>query len=307
MSPDSKPDARGMAIKLMGVEGDKIAPELKGAKTQDFIMTNTPAFFNRNIFDYADDMKYLAKLERTKWFISLFPPRLHPKEFYRAIQTVSKKIDTPLAPQYFSMLPYRLGDTELKFSAKPCAGMSFPHDVDKSDNDYLTKVMQHQLEGEGACFDFMLQEKVAGADMPVDDATVIWKESRSAFVPVARIDIPPQNFTGIEQQAFCENLSMNPWHGVGDWEPIGSLNRARRLVYNAVSKYRHSKNEATRYEPTSWCLTDTNECDSSSFFNVTKPTWPLPRCFDSYYQPKNGQPVDSNCSWQDKADEESRR
>ena len=80
--------------------------------------------------------------------------------------------------------------------------MNYPDDIDKEDNDYLTKIMQQQLKGEGACFDFMLQEKVAGADMPIDDATVIWKESRSPFVPVARIDIPPQNFTGLEQQAF---------------------------------------------------------------------------------------------------------
>src|SRR5690606_25140330 len=150
--PDGKPDARGMAIKIMGVEGEKIAPELPGEGTQDFIMTNTPAFFNRNVFDYVDDMYYLSKLQRTRWFISFFPPRLHPKLLYRASQTVSAKIDTPLQPQYYSMLPYQLGDTQLKFSVKPCAGMEFNITEDKKDMDYLTEAMQQQLKKSAACF-----------------------------------------------------------------------------------------------------------------------------------------------------------
>lgn len=295
VQPDGKADARGMAVKLMGVDGEKIAPELTGAKTQDFIMTNTPAFFNRNIFDYVDDMSYLAKLQRTRWFISFFPPRLHPKELYRAIQTVSGKINTPLEPQYYSMLPYLIGDTAVKFSAKACPGMAFPEAVDKSNFDYLTVTMAEHLKNKGACFDFMLQEKVAGADMPLDDATVIWSEKDSPFVPVARINIPPQQFTGQEQQNFCENLSMNPWHATNGWEPIGSLNRSRRLVYNAVSEFRHKQNDVQRHEPTSWCFGDNENCDLDHFFHKTKSRWPLPRCFDSSIKLTNGEPIASEC------------
>jgi len=61
VQPDRKPDARGMAIKLMNVSGERIAPELPDGGTQEFISTYTKAFFNRNIFDYADDMPYLAR------------------------------------------------------------------------------------------------------------------------------------------------------------------------------------------------------------------------------------------------------
>lgn len=285
---DSEADARGMAIKLMNVDGDRIAPELAGPKTQDFIMTNAPAFFNRNIFDFADNMRYLAELDRTGWFAGIRPPRFHPRMLYRAAQTVSSEIDSPLHPRYYSMLPYQLGNTQLKFSARPCPGMRFEGDVDKSDPDYLTETMASQLDTGGACFDFMLQEKVAGADMPLDDASVIWSEEASPFVPVARINIPPQTFTGEDQQAFCENLSMNPWHGVGEWQPLGSLNRARRLVYHAVSRFRHSENEVEEFEPDSWCLDGGHSCDLSQDFHWKKPTWPLPRCFDTRYRPADG-------------------
>ena len=282
---DSEGDARGMAVKLIGVEGEKIAEELDGPNTQDFIMTNKPNFFNRNIFDYVENMSYLAKLQRTKWFFNLIPFRLHLRELIIAGETVSSKIKTPFNAQYFSMLPYQLGGTDLKFSAKPCAGMTFNENVDESDFDFLTTAMQSKLDHEGACFDFMVQERVPGFDMPLDDATVVWQENDSPFVAIARINIPAQKFIGEAQAQFCENLSMNPWHGVGEWTPKGSLSRARRFVYAAVSQFRHGKNDAQVFEPSGWCLDGTDNCSLEDTFVRTHPEWPLPRIFDKLYSP----------------------
>jgi len=298
VNADAKPDARGMAIKLMKVEGEKIAPELKGANTHDFIMTNTAAFFNRNIFDYVDDMKYLAEQKRLAWFVSLWPPRLHPRRLYIAAKTVSSKIDSPLQPQYYSMVPYQLGDTAVKFSVRPCSGMRFHTTANKKDRDFLTQSMAEQLTHQSACFDFMLQERIAGRNMPLDDATVVWPEQASPFIPVARIHIPPQTFTSGDQRNFCENLSMNPWHGVGEWLPLGSLSKARRVVYHAVSQFRHQQNGATSYQPTGWCLDQEQDCDVAEYIHFTKPPWPLDRCFDSQYQPINGKAVESVCGTQ---------
>lgn len=281
---DKKPDARGMAIKLLNVDGEKIAPELSGPTTQDFVMANTPAFFHRNIYDYIEDMKSLAKLDRTGWFISLWPPRIHPKQFYRATQAVSSKISTPLEPQYFSMTPYQLGDTVLKFSAKACSGMSFDTPENTQDFDYLTEVMQKQLQTGAACFDFMVQEKKAGKDMPIDDATVIWSEKDSPFIPIARVNIPPQTFTSEEQMTFCENISMNPWHGVNAWQPLGSLNRSRRLVYHAVSQFRHQKNGAKLFEPNSWCMDGEGTCDVDKIFHIVSGEPKINYSFDPQYK-----------------------
>ena len=288
VQPDAKPDARGMAIKLLDVEGEKIAPELTGAKTQDFIMTNTPAFFNRNIFDYVADMKYLAEQKRLAWFVSLWPPRLHPRRLYIAAKTVSSKINTPLQPQYYSMLPYQLGTTTVKFSARPCPGMQFKYNANKKDHDFLTEAMAEQLNSESACFDFMLQEKKPGADMPLNDATAVWSEQRSPFVTVARIHIPPQKFTSEPQQSFCENLSMNPWHAVGQWQPLGSLSKARRLVYHAVSQFRHQQNGVASVEPINWCIDNAPQCNQNIDIHQVNSTPDLPRCFDALNTPVDG-------------------
>nr|WP_238930465.1 catalase family protein [Vibrio sp. S9_S30] len=286
---DKKGDARGMAIKVMNVEGEPVAPELGHSKNQDFIMANVPAFFNRNIFDYAEDMFFLAKFERTKWFISLFPPRFRPKQFYRAIQTVTTVIDTPLDAQYFSMLPYQFGSNAIKFSAKPCKGMEFPSKVDRSPENYLNTQLQNQLLNGGACFEFMVQEKRTGHYMPIDDATVIWSEKVSPFIPIATIYIPPQLINSPDQSEFCENVSMNPWRAVGEWEPLGSLNRARRLVYKAVSDYRHMMNKAFVMEPTSWCLKQeqTEKCKLEKIISST-PDWSWKRDFDYLAKPLGG-------------------
>ncbi|WP_406829122.1 catalase family protein [Microbulbifer sp. ARAS458-1] len=303
VQPDGHGDARGMAIKVMDTGGAPIAPELPQGESanQDFIMTNTPAFFNRNIFDYAENMQHLAKMDRSAWFFSLWPPRLHPKEMWRAYQTVSSTIDTPLAEQYFSMLPYRLGKSAIKFSTRPCAGSDFTDaraNTQRGDN-YLTEQMAQVLDSKSACFDFLLQPRASGAaesEMPLDDGTAIWKESMSPFIPVARVYIPPQDFASEGQDAFCENISMNPWRGVGEWEPLGSLNRARRLVYHAVSDFRHRKNDTHYQEPENWCIPKPGApCPGSQGLNIRKPRWPLPRCFDQHFRPKNGSEVSSQC------------
>nr|WP_305121253.1 catalase family protein [Microbulbifer elongatus] len=303
VQPDSQGDARGMAVKVMKTGGTPIAAELPQGATanQDFIMTNTPAFFHRDIFDYAENMQHLAQLDRRGWFFSLWPPRLRIKEMWRAYQTVSSTIDTPLAEQYYSMLPYRLGDTPIKFSTRPCAGSDFSRARANSQRgeNYLTRQMSETLTSASACFDFMVQPRLSGAigqEMPLDDGTVIWKESRSPFIPIARIHIPPQEFTGRAQRNFCENLSMNPWRGVGEWEPLGSLNRARRLVYHAVSDFRHRKNAATYQEPDNWCIPGAKvPCSDTQGLKLRKPRWPLPRCFDGHFRPRDGSAVSSQC------------
>lgn len=293
VQPDKHPDARGMAVKVLGADGKAIAPELNGARQHDLLMANSQAFFNRDIFDYADDMRYLAKLQRTRWFISLMPPRLHPKQLERALQTVSATISSPLDVNYFSILPYKLGPNVIKFSAQTCPGAVPEPAINRDNFDYLTEAMQHQLDHSAGCFQFMAQAPLPASGLALDDATVIWHEQEAPFVALARIEIPPQNFVSDEQMEFCENISMNPWHGVGDWQPLGSLNKARRLVYHSVSKFRHQHNQTTEAQPENWCLPSEKNCDPLTTIGTVTEPLPPSICFDAKYQPRDG--TESNC------------
>ncbi|WP_019504129.1 hypothetical protein [Pleurocapsa sp. PCC 7319] len=72
----------------------------------------------------------------------------------------------------------------------------------------------------------------------------------SDSVPESILTIPPQDFTAPEQFEFCENLSYNPWHCASDHQPLGGIQRCRKLVYEEGAKLRHELNDAQNSEPT---------------------------------------------------------
>ncbi|MFO0953817.1 MAG: hypothetical protein U0835_22210 [Isosphaeraceae bacterium] len=129
---DRRPDAHGMAVKLMGVEGSE-------ATTHDFVMVDHPTFFLRGAEEYAGfseavlrargkDPSYvrstLAYLlpDRlcallTLLFTFFFPWRL--RMLGRMIAFASRRIANPLRSRYWSTTAYKFDDAFMKFSAVP--------------------------------------------------------------------------------------------------------------------------------------------------------------------------------------------
>jgi len=83
----------------------------------------------------------------------------------------------------------------------------------------------------------------------VEDALVEWMESESPFVRVAMLRIPKQDLSSGEDLRIAENLSFTPWHALEVQRPLGGINRARKVAYEAISKYRHERNGVPRVEP----------------------------------------------------------
>jgi len=239
---DSVGDARGMAIKLMGVERSE-------SGTQDFVMINHPVFLVRNAADYVEFQKALSGNSPIKFFFPGLNPfnfRLH--EFGIAIAIRSTKVANPLDTRYWSTTPYLFGDTAMKFSARPCVAAS-PF-VETSSPDFLRENIQKHLAQSEACFDFLVQLRKLPTEMPIEDPTIEWSEKDAPFIPVARITIPAQAFISPEQLAFCENLSFTPWHTIPEHRPLGGINRVRKTVYDTISRVRHELNGDKRIEPT---------------------------------------------------------
>jgi hypothetical protein len=113
----------------------------------------------------------------------------------------------------------------------------------------LRVMLREELAAGGACFDLFVQPQAPGRNMPVEDASVAWSEKDSPFLPVARITLPRQAFDTPERKQACEALSFTPWHALPEHEPVGSLNRVRRAVYQELSRYRHAQNGVPRAEP----------------------------------------------------------
>ncbi len=242
---DTSPDVRGMAIKLMNVSGKKLLDSESNEQTQDFLMMNNSTFFIKSLDLYVsfteavkDGLSGLAKF-------ALF----HPGTTFNIVKIFTKQVANPLTTDFFSTTPYKLGSTAIKFRAKPCQDESQSRPANAGPN-YLREAMVKTLNQKDACYNFMVQfRKGSLNDMPIEDSTKEWDESTSPYIKVATITIPKQTFDTPEQQKFAENLSFTPWHALPEHKPLGFTNRVRRVVYETISRFRHTQNNAPRREP----------------------------------------------------------
>lgn len=251
--PDSARDARGMAIKVMGVDGEKLLDGEQWAGTQDFIMINSKVFFVQTIQQYAAFARGLSEGNDVGYFLggpSLDPRTWKLRQMYLALKTLKAPPASLLNTQYHSLSAYHLGEAAFaKYSARPCAPRKDPR-PDKSDPDFLRNTMNEELKQGGACFELLVQLQVPGKNMPVEDTTVEWDEDESPFIPVARVEIlPKQDLSDPKMLEFCENLSFNPWHSLKDHKPAGIMNRARKALYLQDSRFRRCKNGVAFAEP----------------------------------------------------------
>ena len=241
---DSIPDGRGMAIKLVGVNGPKLIPDEKS--TQDLVMINFPVFFASDVASYRGLAAALQHQTLPTFLTS------HP-DVRRILSAIGgQTVDNLLAQRYFSMSPYELGATYVKFAARPapCPIASHLGSADLNAPNGLRAQMASDLSRGDACYELQLQPRTDPATMPVEDASALWDESKAPFVDAAFIDIPKQTFESPEQQTFCEeNLSFTPWHGTTDFRPVGGINRLRLVAYRAGSQLRESLNHAKTIEP----------------------------------------------------------
>jgi hypothetical protein len=248
IQPDSRRDIRGMAIKLLGVEGEKLLEREKDETTQDFLLISTPRFINETVVDFFELLEAVRAggIKVLGYFFNPF--NSHLRVFWR-VATSLKKHGNLLEVQFWSTTPYQLGSKAVKYSVKPHqeSVTSVPKNPD---DEFLTAVMKKHLSGQDAYFDFMVQFQTDPREMPIEDASVRWDEEVSPFRKVATIKIPAQIFDTPEQMKTAENLSFSPWHSLPEHLPLGSINRARKVVYEIISTYRHERNEAPRREPT---------------------------------------------------------
>ena len=240
---DTVPQAAGMAIKLLGVDGEKLIEDEKDAKTQDFIMINAPIFFVRSLKDYVLLHEALGKGGLAEFF------QTRPAETEAITIIRGQKIFNPIQVRYWSMTPYFLGDKAIKFSASPISRIA-NQPPENPGPDFLHEAMKGQLSAEDVYYEFGVQFQTDAARMPIEDPVALWDELASPFERVAIIRIPRQDIDADSRAEIAETFSFTPWHALPEHRPLGSINRSRLLIYNAISKFRHEKNGVRREEPT---------------------------------------------------------
>lgn len=248
---DIKGDIRGFALKLMGVEGEKLIDTKKDATTQDFIFLSTNLFLTKDAKDFYElvECGALNKKKSLSDYLGILRYfATHPRVGVKLLAAL-RKFPHLLEMEWFSATPYLFGERAVKYAAKPWLKTKSELPRDPS-NNYLRERLAEHLVREGAGFDFMVQFQLDPYREPIENSLVEWKEANTPFHKIATINIPRQKIDSPEQMAFTENLSFNPWHCLPEHRPLGSANRVRKEVYLAISEFRRSRNGVPNTEPT---------------------------------------------------------
>ncbi|GAA3754601.1 catalase family protein [Flavobacterium ginsengiterrae] len=266
--PDKMSAFRGMAIKIIGVEGTKLLPELSDALTQDFLLVNYPVIPTGTIKEY---LKMQEGLESQANSGELFQKVAQKAAV--GVQNVlaavgladsTNELSAPgphiLGDTYFSMAALRFGDYVAKINIQPLsenvkelAGKKIDHEIiDQDENAFLTKIIKDFFKNQTASYEMSAQLCTDLEIMPVEDGSVQWPEDKSPYQPVARITFRPQETFSPERRVYGDDvLSFNPFHCLPAHRPLGNIMRVRKLAYETSSRYRHHMNAQPRIEPKS--------------------------------------------------------
>jgi hypothetical protein len=242
---DAKGDVRGVAIKVVGVEGKKVIPGMESAKTQDFLLIRTPAI------PFRDAHEFVKVVTATTNPVLLLPRVIGRLGVGRALELLpklAKSVGAPMASvataAYYSAAPVRCGDYAVHYSIAPRAtDKPLP---DRSSPDYLADELAARLKHVPVAYDFRLQFYVDAVKTPIEDASVEWREQDAPWVTVATLTLDRQDMAsarGKRVAEYVEGLSFDPWHALEAHRPLGNVMRARNHAYRVSTQERGAKAE----------------------------------------------------------------
>lgn len=231
-------------MKIFNVEGEMF-PDGKGIPTCDIEFNSTPAI------DLAD-------ARTTKEIIDL---RIkyggNKEELYKHLE---KRADCPLqkardsvynthleSTNQYSQTAYRFGDYIMKYRLVPESETQKALHKEQTQASHGPDIMHRWLQDfhkkNEARYSFEVQLCENLDDQPVEYAGKVWDPEKYPHQRVATLIFPPQDSFDPQRRAMWEDhIRVDPWHGLVAYQPLGSPNRLRRVVYPASSALRRKIN-----------------------------------------------------------------
>ena len=257
---------RGMAIKVFGVEGEKLPGH--GDDTQDFVLATGTVFPSGTAQQFLKDEKQILLATKAPESVSTtlevgrLPYRADRDEDGRRRSQPQGRTSSvirrphPLSDAYYSQAPIRFGAHVAKLGAFPTAPDMVAmanQEIDVGDDpDGFRRAVVSFFRGHDVSFDLRAQLWTDADTQPIEDTSVEWKEAESPYVTVATIRLPRQEACSTQRQHYFDDvMSFRPAHALVAHRPLGSVMRARLQVYQSLSDYRHRTNGAPLQEPAS--------------------------------------------------------
>jgi len=261
LQSDRMPALYGMAMKVLGVIGNKVLSEDE-AHNQDFLMVNHPVMPFGNVAAYWAFQQMMEKLAESPSEIR--PAAAEKPSDAAGVADTGEALPASLravaavpyshilGETFHSMAALRFGSYVAKLSAAPLSepvrsltGTPVP-DEDSAVRDLVVDFFRNH----SAEYELRAQLLTDLQQMPVEDASVLWPERLSPHQPVGKLTFPAQNPYSPERRVYGDDvLSFNPWHCIEEHQPLGSIMRIRIKAYEMSSSFRHQMNAQTRLEP----------------------------------------------------------
>ncbi len=261
--PDSVSSPRGWAIKILGPAGAEMLPGHEGQRTQDFLCVNAPVF---NVPDAAGFLKQIKSIE---------PHATDSAALKQVVSTGARLAGTAieavggesaalkgfghpethiLGETFHTQAPLRYGAHAAKISFAPLSAnlkaLTDKHLEHAGNYSALRDAVVKFFATERAEWEVRAQLAVSEQETPIEDASVEWPEELSPYFPVGVLVAEPQQAYSPARRIFVdEQLSFNPWHGFAAHRPLGNVNRARKMAYQDVPRYRQAQEGRVRVEP----------------------------------------------------------
>jgi hypothetical protein len=225
---DGAPDARGLAVKLVGVPGTKLIEGMENELTQDFLFVDTPALPVR------DPDEFMALLRAAKDGPAKLLPRLvSALGLGRTLAIMwkvisAKKVTSFATHEFNTAAPITFGSGAAKLGLFP---VDPAESAPTSGDDYLREDLTARLQGGALRWSLRAQPFVDETSTPIDDTSIEW---RGPWTEVATLTLPkqdPDSPRGKEISELVNRLSFDPWHAIEAHRPVGAVMRARRAAY----------------------------------------------------------------------------
>jgi Catalase len=227
-------DERGFAFRL------EIGAEL--STIQDFLLSNTPRSFAHDPIQFlraglafAQGSGALGVVVRLVGAVGLIQAARILLQLKREAPDLRCAFT---AQSYWSRTPFRCGEAAVKFVLKPALGGVR---ATGDSPDFLSDQLRDDLARAAQQFTLFIQPFVDASRTPIEDAAVEWLERDSALIAIGTLTLPQQDLRGEAALRFAAAtepaVAFNPWHTV-DLQPLGSMNRARRIAYVASAGHR---------------------------------------------------------------------
>ncbi len=260
--PDSVSTPRGLAIKVIGVQGARL-PGTENDVTQDFVMINGPVFQTSNAKSFLNSLKLLAattdKAEGAKVALSAVM-----RGTEKVIETFGgqnamikgmggEPASHPLGETYYTAVPLLYGRYIAKLQVVPVSEeltMLTDHHIDVGHGQTpIRDAMIDHFSLYGGQWDVRVQLCTDMETMPIEDAAKVWPEDESPYVTVARLRVEPQVAWSEERSQVIDAMSFSPWHGLAAHRPLGSIMRLRKSAYEASARFRSEHTGKVIIEP----------------------------------------------------------